>query len=90
MAARTRIAKRYLSGQGIEIGALHDPLPLPRSARVRYVDRLSVSELRAHYPELEQEPLVRVDIIHDGQRLTKIADASIDSSSSPRTRFGRC
>jgi SAM-dependent methyltransferase len=78
LSARTRIADRYLSGDGIEIGALHNPLPVPRSARIRYVDRLPVSELRAHYPELEQEPLVQVDILDDGERLGTIADSSLD------------
>jgi SAM-dependent methyltransferase len=78
VSARTRISKHYLSGEGIEIGALHNPLPLPRSAQVRYVDRLPVSGLRAHYPELEQEPLVEVDIIDDGERLATIPDSSLD------------
>ena len=78
VSARTRIAKRYLSGEGIEIGALHNPLPLPRSARVRYLDRLPVGELRAHYPELEQEPLVQVDIIDDGERLATVPESSLD------------
>jgi SAM-dependent methyltransferase len=78
VSARTRIANRYLSGEGIEIGALHNPLPLPQSARVRYVDRLSVSELRTHYPELDHEPLVQVDIVDDGERLATIADSSLD------------
>jgi SAM-dependent methyltransferase len=78
VSARTRIANRYLSGDGIEIGALHNPLSLPRSARIRYVDRLSVPELRAHYPELKREPLVEVDIVDDGERLTTIADSSLD------------
>jgi SAM-dependent methyltransferase len=78
VSARMRIAKRYLSGEGIEIGALHNPLPVPRSAHVRYVDRLPVSKLRAHYPELEQEPLVEVDILDDGERLATIADSSLD------------
>jgi SAM-dependent methyltransferase len=73
-----RIANRYLSGEGIEIGALHNPLPVPRSARIRYVDRLPVTELRAHYPELEHEPLVQVDILDDGERLAKIPDSSLD------------
>jgi SAM-dependent methyltransferase len=73
-----RIAKRYLSGEGIEIGALHNPLPVPRSARIRYVDRLPVSELRVHYAELEHEPLVQVDILDDGERLAKISDSSLD------------
>jgi SAM-dependent methyltransferase len=78
VATRTRIANRYLSGEGIEIGALHNPLPVPPSARVRYVDRLPVSELRAQYPELEHEPLVQVDILDDGERLAKIPDSSLD------------
>jgi predicted SAM-dependent methyltransferase len=76
--ARKRIANRYLSGEGIEIGALHKPLPVPRSARVRYVDRLPVSELRAHYPELEQEPLVQVDILDDGELLESVAGSTVD------------
>jgi predicted SAM-dependent methyltransferase len=78
VSARLRIAKRYLAGDGIEIGALHNPLPLPKAARVRYVDRLPVPELRAHYPELEQEPLVEVDIIDDGERLETIGDSTQD------------
>jgi SAM-dependent methyltransferase len=78
VSARMRIAKRYLSGDGIEIGALHNPLPMPRSARIRYVDRLPISELRAHYPELEQEPLVQIDILDDGERLATIGDSSLD------------
>jgi SAM-dependent methyltransferase len=78
VSARIRIANRYLSGDGIEIGALHNPLPAPRSARIRYVDRLPVTELRAHYPELEQEPLVAVDILDDGERLATIADSTLD------------
>jgi SAM-dependent methyltransferase len=78
VSARKRIANRYLSGDGIEIGALHNPLPVPRSARVRYVDRLPVSELRAHYPELDYEPLVPVDIVDDGERLATIPDSSLD------------
>jgi predicted SAM-dependent methyltransferase len=78
VSARVRIANRYLSGDGIEIGALHNPLPIPRSARVRYVDRLPVPKLRAHYPELEREPLVPVDILDDGERLATIPDSSLD------------
>ena len=39
------IANRYLRGDEIEIGALHNPLDIP-VARVRYVDHRPVSELR--------------------------------------------
>src|SRR5918998_1105224 len=34
-AVRKWIARRHLSGDGVEIGALHLPLPVPRNARVR-------------------------------------------------------
>ena len=76
--SRREIAKRYLSGEGIEIGALHNPLEVPRGARVRYVDHLPVEELRQHYPELEGEQLVDVDIVDDGERLATVADDSQD------------
>ena len=35
---RADLARRYLRGEGIEIGALHRPVRLPRAAHVRYVD----------------------------------------------------
>lgn len=75
---RRSIATRYLRGEGIEIGALHNPLDVPRAASVRYVDRLPVAELREHYPELADAPLVDVDILDDGERLTSIEDETQD------------
>jgi SAM-dependent methyltransferase len=75
---RDAIARRFVKGSGIEIGALHNPLRVPRSVDVRYVDRMTVPELREHYPELERERLVEVDVIDDGERLDSIADGSQD------------
>ena len=75
---RERIARWYLHGRGIEIGALHQPLPAPRSARVSYVDRLPAEGLRREMPELEAHPIVRVDIVDDGERLASIADGTQD------------
>jgi predicted SAM-dependent methyltransferase len=75
---RDAIAERFLRGDGLEIGALHNPLPLSAGARVRYVDRLPVSELERHYPELRRKTLVPVDVIDDGERLESIPDASVD------------
>lgn len=73
---RRRLADQFLHGEGIEIGALHNPLPT--SARVQYVDRLSRVDLRSQYPELAAFPLVDPDIVDDGEKLTKIADGSLD------------
>ena len=77
-AVRRRLAARYLRGSGLEIGALHEPLEVPASASVRYVDRLSTDEQRGHYPELAAEALVPVDVVDDGERLATIPDASVD------------
>lgn len=74
---RERIAKWYLKGDGIEIGALNSPLTIPESAKVRYVDRMSVSELMTHYP-LKEKSLVPVDIIDTGERLETITDFTLD------------
>ncbi len=78
VAVRRRLACRYLSGDGIEIGALYLPLPLPRAARASYVDRLSLPDLRTHYPELDQYELVTPDIVDDGETLASIPDGSTD------------
>jgi len=75
---RTRylLARRYLTGQGIEIGALHNPLRT--NARVRYVDRLSRADLREQYPELSALPVVDPDIIDDGEKLGTVPQGSQD------------
>ncbi|HEX7058265.1 MAG TPA: class I SAM-dependent methyltransferase [Solirubrobacterales bacterium] len=76
--ARAEFASRFLSGRGLEIGALHQPLALPPHAHVRYVDRMSAESLHAEYPELADWDLTSVDAIDDGERLTTIPDASQD------------
>lgn len=77
-ATRRRFARQYLHGNGLEIGALHCPLPLPTGTTVRYVDRMNCAELREHYPELAREALVDVDIVDDGERLATQSDSSVD------------
>ena len=75
---RKAIADLYLKGSGIEVGALHSPLQVPDGVEVKYVDRMTVSELRQQYPELAELPLVEIDIIDDGEKLTRIPDESQD------------
>lgn len=69
---------RELSGDGLEIGPLHSPLPLPAGARVRYVDHLDLKELRAHNPDVPSSDIVAPDILADGHRLPTVPDASVD------------
>jgi SAM-dependent methyltransferase/GT2 family glycosyltransferase len=75
---RDELADAFLAGEGIEIGPLHSPLRLPPAASVRYVDRLPVTLLRRHYPELDQLPLVEIDIGDDGEQLEAIEAESQD------------
>jgi GT2 family glycosyltransferase/predicted SAM-dependent methyltransferase len=75
---RRTVAALYLSGDGLEIGALNAPLDVPPGARVTYVDRMSVEDLRLQYPELANQELTDVDVVDDGERLRKIAPVSQD------------
>jgi predicted SAM-dependent methyltransferase len=75
---RVELARRFLRGDGIEIGALHGPLPLPPEAHVRYVDRLTLAEARVHYRELASVPLVDPSIIAEADALTQLGRASQD------------
>ena len=67
--SRVALAAELLRGSGIEIGALHLPLVLLPNVTVRYVDRMMVGDLRAHYPGLGEVDLSRVDVIDDGEHL---------------------
>ena len=75
---RWELAAELLRGSGIEIGALHLPMRVPDGVLVRYVDRMTVPELREHYPELAELDLARVDIVDDGELLSTVADESVD------------
>jgi len=66
------------NGSGIEIGALHNPMTLPPSARVTYVDRISTEELRRMYPEVPQEKIVAVGVVDDGETLARFGDGTQD------------
>jgi predicted SAM-dependent methyltransferase len=75
---RRKLAAAYLRGNGIEIGALDQPLPLPRHAHAAYVDRMTVPDLRRQYPELQSLALTPVDVVDNGETLASFADNSQD------------
>jgi predicted SAM-dependent methyltransferase len=76
--ARVGVAAMFLRGSGIEIGALHLPLTIPDGASVKYVDRMSAADLRHHYVELAELPIVDVDIVDNGETLATFRDAGQD------------
>jgi SAM-dependent methyltransferase len=79
VCSREAIARFYLKGKGVEIGALHKPLKVDTTkASVVYVDYKSLEENRERYPELENETIVETDIIDDGFILSTVADESFD------------
>ncbi|MEO8346469.1 MAG: methyltransferase domain-containing protein [Betaproteobacteria bacterium] len=67
----------YLTGSGIEIGALNYPLPfLHARAATRFVDYLSTEELTERYPSLTG--IVQTDIVTSGDQLDEVPDGSVD------------
>lgn len=77
-AHRAFLVKSFCHGRGIEIGAMHHPVPLPPELKVRYLDRFSISGLRDQYKEIKDQPMVEVDIVDNGETLATLPDASED------------
>jgi len=73
------ISNSFIYGEGLEVGALHNPLKVNKyNTNVKYVDRMNVQDLRKHYPELNNLNLVTIDIIDNGEKLFTISNASQD------------
>jgi len=64
---------RLLRGEGLEIGALLDPLPVPYATRVWYSDLLTPEQLDEMYPGS-----AKPDIVSDSESFPSIADHSFD------------
>jgi SAM-dependent methyltransferase len=74
---RAVIARRFLRGQGLEIGALHNPLQLPPGVVARYVDVAPIDVLRVRFPEAADR-IQPPDIVDDGELLASVRDSSLD------------
>jgi len=66
-----------LRGNGLEIGAMGNPMRVFNGAHVSYVDRYTADDLKSDFP-LKEGRYVDVNIIDDGQYLVKIPDNSVD------------
>ncbi len=53
----------YLKGVGIEIGALDQPMTVPKGTKVLHVDRLDKAALYRQYPELKKAEIADVDVV---------------------------
>lgn len=67
---------KYLHGCGLEIGALWRRFPVPRRARVWYVDRFTPTELTALHKNTH-EHIVAPDLVAEAAQLP-LAPASVD------------
>lgn len=74
---RSLLAQKYLRGEGAEIGALMQPILVPRGARTRYIDRVPAAYWRSQ-PDYPGTPIIEPDIIDEGDTLATIADAQFD------------
>lgn len=73
-------AYRRLSGRGLEIGALHEPAPVPPGASIAYFDAMDEQEARKRFPEIDPARLVKVDFVGDLDRegLARFAEGTFD------------
>jgi SAM-dependent methyltransferase len=76
---RRVVAEQYLHGHGLEIGALHRPMPLPAGARVTYADSCSTEALKTLWArEVDGRQIVPIDIVTDAATLDGIDERSFD------------
>jgi SAM-dependent methyltransferase len=75
---RTKLAKKYLFGSGVEIGALHQPLRIPSGVRIRHVDHRSWEQNVESFPELDSREMVHVDFVTDGFTLEGVPSDEFD------------
>lgn len=77
---REDVARRYLSGAGIEIGPFVWPLRVPPGAHVRNVDFKSREELVSAGRETVKniESIPQIDVVDSAEELTTFADESLD------------
>ncbi|HPP86826.1 MAG TPA: methyltransferase domain-containing protein [bacterium] len=69
----------YLRGEGLEIGALHNPMEVNRDVcKVKYVDKKNIDGLISNYSHFNKNELVSVNIVDDGECLNNIQDESQD------------
>lgn len=81
--AREDLARRYLFGEGIEIGPMAMPLRLPPGVAVRYVDRLDregLLRVEGPYMHPDHDParIPEIHVVDEADRLANFADDSVD------------
>jgi len=71
---RSAVAERFLTGQGVEVGAGDRPFPVPRHVRVFYGDIRDAASIQSYFKTMD----VRSGIPIDAQTFCGIANDSLD------------
>ena len=72
---REQLAYIYIRGEGLELGALNNPLPVSPLAQVRYVDFATAEAVAEQFPG---HAVKTPDIVDDAVTLTSVEDCSQD------------
>ncbi len=67
---RNKLASKYMTGIGAEMGGGHAPWLNPNQAKVIYVDRYTRDELWPQFPVESRETIPETDILADGFTIT--------------------
>lgn len=78
ISTREDLSRRYLTGSGLEIGAMHFPLPIGPDVCVKYVDVNSRQDNIARNPEIDGAKVVETDFVEDGFKLASFTDNCVD------------
>lgn len=73
---RSLLAQKYLRGQGVEIGALMQPILVPLGSSTKYIDRVPASYWRSQADSRTR--IVEPDIIDEGTELSTIQNDAYD------------
>ncbi|WP_162888100.1 methyltransferase domain-containing protein [Sphingomonas mesophila] len=74
---RSLLAQKYCRGHGAEIGALMQPILVPRGSKTSYIDRVPASYWKSQ-PDYPGTAIIDPDILDDGATLATIDDDSFD------------
>lgn len=76
---RNEIAKQFIKGRGLEIGAFHNPWPIPPGAQVVYCDQNCADWVIKKYNwKGDPSRVVRPDFIDNAQDLYDVPDNTFD------------
>lgn len=78
---RESLSREFINGNGLEIGALYNPVLVKPGVRVTYVDWETTEVMREQVRQLpyhQDAPIVNVDIVDDGATLASLHESSQD------------